>query len=40
MIGMLDVADLPEEIRRTDVAMNLNTPAQLAAAISDFTERT
>ena len=39
MIGMLDVADLPEEIRRTDVTMNLNTPAQLAAAISDSTDR-
>ncbi len=37
-VGTLDVSELPPEVRGLDVAMNLNTPAQFAAALSLATE--
>ena len=33
-VGTLDVSELPPEVRGLDVAMNLNTPEQFAAALS------
>jgi molybdopterin-guanine dinucleotide biosynthesis protein A len=37
-VGLLAEDELPEEVRLLDVSLNLNTPAQLAAALSLFGE--